>query len=230
MTELIFLRHGETEWNRELRFQGQVDVPLNATGREQARRAGQALAQQAGRINAVVSSDLPRALQTAEIAASFMRLPIQAERALREQAFGLADGMCVAELQGNFPEVWNQWLRFDANYALPGQSESAVMFSGRVLSGLTELVRQYPEQCVLVVTHGGVLDMVYRAASGQPLSGPRVCSIPNAAINRVSARVERDAIRLSMLEWANDAHLAGMPAQPTYDQTRLLNASNPSSR
>lgn len=228
MTELILLRHGETAWNRELRFQGQVDVPLNEVGCEQARRAGSALAA-IDSINAIVSSDLQRARQTAELVAHRLGLRVELDRALREQAFGQADGLSVPELQERHPEAWDRWLQFDATYAFPGTAESAIRFSDRILGALVGIANRYPVQRVLIVTHGGVLDMVYRTATKQPLSGPRQCSIPNAAINRVAFELRAGVISAEILEWANITHLDGMPAQPTYDQLRLLNSSSPNS-
>ena len=215
MTELILIRHGETDWNRELRFQGQIDVPLNAVGHEQARRLGLRLAGES--LYPIASSDLIRARQTAEAlmpAVTAQRLALDA--ALREQNFGVVDGMRVADIQAEHPQAWAQWTAFDADYAFAG-GESTRQFHARVLDALLALARQHAGQVVLVVTHGGVLDMVHRTAQALPLSGPRQCSIPNGALNRV--RIDGSALQI--LDWADVQHLADMPAQPVYDQGAL---------
>ncbi len=224
MTELILIRHGETDWNRELRFQGQIDVPLNATGHEQARRIGLRLAQED--VHTLVCSDLVRAQQTALPVAQHR--PIDKElqpvldAALREQSFGVIEGLQVADIKAQFPEEWAQWTQFDADYAFAG-GESVRQFHTRVLAAVRALARTYPQQTVAVVTHGGVLDMIYRSAKVLPLSGPRQSLIPNAGLNRV--RVEGDAI--DILEWADTEHLSDMPPQPVYDQRKQLKTSWP---
>lgn len=218
MTELILIRHGETDWNRELRFQGQIDVPLNAVGHEQARRLGVRLAGEAAHL--LVCSDLIRTQQTA--------LPISEQRlqpfareavlecALREQNFGLVDGMSVDDIKAQHPQDWAQWVRFESDYAFAG-GESTRQFHVRVMAAVRGLALAHTGQTLVVVTHGGVLDMIYRTARALPLSGPRQSDIPNAGLNRV--RIEGDAI--DILTWADTQHLAGMPAQPVYDQSRL---------
>lgn len=215
MTELILIRHGETDWNRELRFQGQLDVPLNAVGLEQARRVAERMAQEP--LQVLVSSDLQRALQTARaVAGRVQRLDPVLDVALREQHFGVVEGLRVPDIKVQFPRAWQQWIRFEADYAFEG-GESTRVFHGRVLAAVRALARRHAGQTLAVVTHGGVLDMVYRSALGLPLSGPRVSEIPNAGINRV--RLQGEAIEI--LDWADTRHLADLPPQPVYDQTQL---------
>lgn len=221
MTELILIRHGETDWNRELRFQGHIDVPLNAVGHEQARRLGARLAGEAAQ--RLVCSDLMRTRQTA-LPISQQRIQPFAgeqalERALREQDFGMVDGMRVEDIQSQHPEDWARWLEFSSDYAFTG-GESTRQFHARVLAAVRALALAHAGQTVVVVTHGGVLDMIYRTARALPLSGPRQSHIPNAGLNRV--RIEGEAIEI--LAWADTAHLAGLPAQPVYDQAALARA------
>lgn len=218
MTELILIRHGETDWNRELRFQGHVDVPLNTVGQEQARRLGVRLASEAAHL--LVCSDLTRTRQTALPISEhslhpFARSPML-EPTLREQNFGVVDGMRVDDIKAQHPDAWVQWTRFQADYAFAG-GESTRQFHARVMAAVRGLVRAHAGQTLVVVTHGGVLDMIYRTALALPLSGPRQSDIPNAGLNRV--RIEGDAIHI--LTWADTLHLADMPPQPTYNQTRL---------
>ena len=218
MTELILLRHGETEWNRELRFQGQVDVPLNATGHAQAQRLAQRLAGEP--IDHLVSSDLSRARQTADPFARQVQasrgIGLDVDAALREQAFGRIDGMRVEDIKRDHADVWAGWTQFQSDYVVPG-GESTRQFHTRVMAALWQLVASHPGRTLAVVTHGGVLDMVFRTARGLGLEGPRQSAIPNAGISRV--RMQDGVVEL--LQWADTAHLEGMPAQPVYDQQRL---------
>jgi len=206
MTELIVVRHGETDWNRQQRFQGQIDVPLNAAGLAQARRLAQRLADEA--FDVVVTSDLLRARITAEVAAAGHA--IVCEPLWREQAFGVLEGLDAPTIIERHPQLWTQWLLHDADYALPGGGESVRMFHTRVLSALQRVAQQHNGARVAVFTHGGVLDMLWRAARNAPLQGPRVCEIPNTGINRL--RWHDGA--LEIVQWADAGHLDGLPAQP----------------
>lgn len=122
MTELILIRHGETDWNRELRFQGQVDVLLNAVGHEQARRLAVRLAGEAAHL--LVCSDLTRTQQTAwpirqQSLQPFARNTLL-NNALREQNFGVVDGLRVDDIKAQHPEAWAQWIQFQLDYAFAG--------------------------------------------------------------------------------------------------------------
>jgi probable phosphoglycerate mutase len=216
-TELVLVRHGETEMNRELRFQGQVDVALNATGHVQARRLAARLAGE--KADAVYVSDLLRARQTAEPIAGELALDPVADSGLREQAFGRVDGMRVDDIKRDHPDAWEGWLRFEEDFAMP-EGESTRAFHGRVMQAIQRVVAAHPRQTVLVVTHGGVLDMIYRTARSLGLNGPRQSEIPNAGLNRVRVR----AGAIDILSWADTRHLADLPPQPVYDQRKLVPA------
>ncbi len=221
MTELILIRHGETDWNRELRFQGQLDVPLNATGLEQARRVAERLAGESPQL--LISSDLQRALQTARAVASrVQQLDPVLDAGLREQHFGVVEGLQVADIKAHHPQAWDQWIRFEADFAFDG-GESTRTFHARVLAAVRALAQRHAGQTLAVVTHGGVLDMVYRSALGLSLSGPRVSEIPNAGINRI--RLQGDLIEI--VSWADTRHLVDLPPQPVYDQTRVARERSP---
>jgi 2,3-bisphosphoglycerate-dependent phosphoglycerate mutase len=207
MTDLIFIRHGETDWNRQQRFQGQIDVPLNPTGHEQARRLAQALA--AERFDLLFSSDLQRARETAQPVQRAHAKPLLAQAALREQSFGVLEGMDVAGIKARHPQLWAHWLRHDADYALP-EGESTRQFHARVVSAVRELATAHGDKTLVLVTHGGVLDMLWRTVHGLPLHGARECAIPNTGINRLRWR----GGSLEIVRWADDRHLAGLPEQP----------------
>ena len=223
MTEFLLIRHGETDWNKELRFQGQIDVPLNAIGLEQAQRLQQRIAQSLPRwLEAqrapvqVVSSDLLRAQQTAEPLAQALGHTVQVWTGLREQCFGVFEGLQVAQIKAKYPEHWQRWLAFDADHAVP-EAESTRDFYDRVLQAFSELATRFQGQHVVVVTHGGVLDMLWRHAKAQSLHGPRLCEIPNAGVNQLRQGPQG----LEVLHWADTTHLHDMPPQPVYRQTNL---------
>lgn len=215
MTEMILVRHGETDWNRELRFQGHVDVALNEIGMEQARRLARRLAGET--THHLYVSDLLRAQQTADPVARALGLASVADAALREQCFGHVDGMRVDDIKAQHPQAWEGWLRFHEDFCMPG-GESTRQFHARVMDAVARMVAAHPEQTLVVVTHGGVLDMIYRTARSLGLSGPRQSDIPNAGLNRV--RVHAGGIEI--LSWADVQHLADLPPQPVYDQRKLL--------
>jgi probable phosphoglycerate mutase len=215
MTELVLVRHGETDMNRELRFQGHVNVALNATGREQARRVAERLACEPA--DAMYASDLLRAQQTAYPISGQLALRAVEDRGLREQSFGRVDGMRVDDIKRDHPDAWANWLRFDEHFAMP-EGESTRAFHGRVMEAIQRVVAAHPEQTVVIVTHGGVLDMVYRTARSLGLSGPRTSEIPNAGVNRIRVREGT----LEILAWADTRHLADLPPQPVYDQQKYV--------
>lgn len=205
-TELILVRHGETDWNLRKCFQGQIDVPLNERGLAQAGRLARQLHSEGLRFDAAVSSDLRRARQTAEPACQLLGLPLRHDAAWREQAFGVLEGQSVDALRSEHPELHAQWQRHDPDYALPGGAESRRQFSARILAAAAAVAQRHRGGRVLVLTHGGALDMLWRAAQDQPLHGPRACAIPNAGINRL--RWSPDGLRL--LSWAEDQHLQAL--------------------
>jgi probable phosphoglycerate mutase len=217
MTELIVIRHGETDWNRQHRFQGQIDVPLNAVGRAQAERLARRLTRES--FDVVVASDLQRAFATAQAAAGAR--PIETDPLWREQAFGVAEGLDATTIAQQHPELWAQWLRHDADYALPGGGESVRAFHDRVLRGLQRVARAHAGRRIAVFTHGGVLDMLWRAAQKLSLHGARACEIPNTGINRLRWR---DGA-LDILQWADATHLEGLPAQPDTTPLTLHSAA-----
>jgi 2,3-bisphosphoglycerate-dependent phosphoglycerate mutase len=208
VTHFVFIRHGETDWNRQQRFQGQIDVPLNEAGLLQAQRLGRRLAEEPADV--LVCSDLLRARQTAEPLAAAWGLEPLPMPALREQSFGVLEGLDVPTIKAQHPDLWERWLVHQADFALPG-GESIRAFHTRVLDGVRELAAAHPGRTVAVVTHGGVLDMLWRSANSHSLDGLRSCEIPNTGINRL-----RWADGLPIIDlWADAAHLEDLPEQPS---------------
>jgi probable phosphoglycerate mutase len=203
MTELLFIRHGETDWNRRQCFQGQLDVPLNGNGLEQARRLGARLA--ADPHDALFSSDLSRAQQTAAPVAQAWGLQPVLVPGLREQGFGEWEGLDFPAIQARYPELWPRWEEHHADFAVPG-GESMNEFHTRVVSAVHTLVLDAERaglRRVAVVTHGGVLDMLWRTAQGLPLKGLRTCPIPNTGLNWL--RWHSGALVVD--RWAEDEHV-----------------------
>lgn len=200
-TDLLIVRHGETDWNRARRFQGSIDIPLNDVGHQQAGRLAQRLANTT--IDAIYASDLQRCRQTIAPAAQALGLPVTAMPSLRERNYGLFEGLTITEIEERHPLVRADWSRHDPDYAIPGGESTRVLYA-RIVSTIQNIAAAHINQTLLVVTHGGVLDMIYRAAMSLPLDQPRQCAIPNAVLNRI--RVENGALHL--LDWADAAHLA----------------------
>jgi len=223
-TDLILIRHGETDWNRELRFQGHIDVPLNDMGHEQARRLGLRMAGE--HAQHLVASDLMRCQQTAAPTSLQLSLEVHTDAGLREQHFGEVEGMRADEIQAQHPRAWEDWLKFQEDHAMPN-GESPRQFHARIMAALAKIVKAHTGQTVLVFTHGGALDMVWRTVRGLGLNGPRQSLIPNAGFNRIRIADAAAPQAIEIVDWADTRHLADLPAQPTYDQKRYL-AGKPS--
>jgi probable phosphoglycerate mutase len=201
-TRLCLVRHGETAWNAERRIQGQLDVPLSSVGHAQARAVALGLAGED--FAAIYSSDLARALHTAEASAHLLELPIRKEAALRERHYGVLQTLTYAEFERRHPDAYARFLAREEDFILPGGGESLRAFAARVYRCLDAIVAAHAGSQVLVFTHGGVLDVLYRRAKGRPLAAPRDFEIPNAALNWLE--VERG--KWTLLAWAERAHLA----------------------
>ncbi len=202
-TELILIRHGETAWNLERRMQGQTDTPLSDRGRAQAEAVGQRLAHYP--FAALYSSDLARAWDTAAaIARANMRQhEIRREPALRERTFGILEGLTHDEMAQRYPEEHTRFNTRDPDYAVPG-GESPRQFFTRSLACLENITRAHAGECVVVVTHGLVLDTLHRAAHGMPLDARREAPLLNASLNTF----HHTAAGWREIDWGDVAHLA----------------------
>ena len=202
VTRVCFVRHGETDWNIERRMQGHIDLPLNAKGEEQAQALGRFFSGQ--QADALYSSDLLRARQTAQPIADALQRPMNVTAALREQHFGRCEGKVLAEIAALNPDDAQALLSRDPDYATPGGGESRRQHEARILGCIAGLVSVHPGQTLVVVTHGGVLDVIYRRVHGLPADAPRDYPIPNAGLNRVSISGDQWLIEC----WGETAHLA----------------------
>jgi len=199
-TRIVAIRHGETAWNVDTRIQGQLDIPLNDTGRWQAARLAQALAGEA--LHAVYSSDLARALETARAVAHAADLPLHTVEGLRERSFGIFQGKTYAEIESSWPAQAERWRQRDVAFA-PAGGESLLQVHARVAQTTLAIAARHPGEQIVLVAHGGVLDVLYRLATGQALSAPRTWSLGNTAINRLLWTPDG----LTLVGWSDIRHL-----------------------
>jgi probable phosphoglycerate mutase len=180
---LILIRHGETEWNREGRIQGyHGDSPLTATGRTQAQKLATRLA---GESTATLhSSDSERARQTAAPIAAALKTCITFDAALRERNYGEFEGWTYAELEREHPDAYGKFRSREPAYAPPG-GESGDQFRERILAALERIAAGAAGGRAAIVTHGGVLGVIYRHVNGASPDAKRDYSLHNASINRL---------------------------------------------
>ena len=199
-TRIIAVRHGETAWNVDTRIQGHLDIALNDTGRWQARQVARALADEP--LAAVYTSDLQRAHATAQAIAQASGAPLVAEPGLRERSFGELEGRTFAEIEAELPEQARRWRQRDPHFA-PTGGETRVQLRERIAATTHRLAAQHTEQLIVLVAHGGVLDMLYRLATGLDLQAPRTWLVTNASINRLLWTPQG----LTLVGWADTQHL-----------------------
>ena len=199
-TRIIAIRHGETAWNVDSRLQGHLDIPLNDVGLWQARQAALALADEP--IDAIYSSDLQRAWVTARAIAETTQAPLTAHQGLRERSFGVLQGHTFEELEAKEPEQAYRWRKRDPAFA-PEGGESLITLRERITATTHALAAQHMGGQIVLVAHGGVLDVLYRAATRQDIQAPRTWQLGNAAINRLLWTPDG----LSLVGWADTQHL-----------------------
>ena len=200
-TALIVVRHGETLWNREKRMQGTTDTPLSDVGQAQARALGKRLS---GRdFSALYASDLARARETASIIAEHTGRELVVDARLRERCFGIFEGLTALEIEQRFPDEHARFVSRDPDYEVPG-GECARRFAERCLGCLAEIAGRHPGEEIVVVTHGLVLDSLYRAAEGLGHGERRPVPLINASLNFFG----HGAGRWRLVLWGDVTHLA----------------------
>ncbi len=200
-TRILAIRHGETAWNVDTRIQGHLNIPLNATGHWQAERLGQALA--AENISAIYASDLSRAHETAMYVSRASGIPVVPDLGLRERGFGDFEGRTFAEIEIALPDQAERWRKRDPAFA-PSGGESLLQVQERVLSAVNRLAKAHPGELIVMVGHGGVMDVLYRAATRLDLQAARTWLLGNTAVNRLLWTPEG----LSLVGWSDTQHLA----------------------
>jgi broad specificity phosphatase PhoE len=185
VTTLLLVRHGETDWNRDGRWQGGSDTSLNDVGREQARALADRLD---GDIAAVYSSDLARARETADIVAAKLDLAVQIDPRLRERGFGSWEGLTMTEIEERFADAHRRWQAGEGAGA--DDAETFEEFFDRVSDFLADVLRLHPEEEVLVISHGGSIRVIHALAAGLDYVRDHrlIPGVPNCSVARYVAR------------------------------------------
>ena len=199
-TRIIAIRHGETAWNVDTRIQGQTDIGLNDRGHWQARQAAIALADEP--IAAIYTSDLSRAHDTARAIGQAHGLTPQPEPGLRERAFGVFEKRTWSEIESLWPEEAKRWRERVPDWA-PQQGESLLTLRERIQSLTHALAQRHVGEQIVLVAHGGVMDILYRLATQQALQAPRTWTLGNANINRLLWSPQG----LTLVGWGDARHL-----------------------
>ncbi|MDA8234804.1 MAG: alpha-ribazole phosphatase [Clostridia bacterium] len=203
MTRLFLVRHGETAWNSEMRYQGHSDIPLSEKGLAQARALSKKLA--AEDFDAFYASDLSRARETAEIIAQPHGKAVITKPALRETKFGAWEGLKHCEIQERFPEVLEKWVADPYSIKIP-DGESLQEVSDRVMAGLEEILKNHPDERVVIAAHGGTIRVILASILGMELNQYWRLRQDNTALNIVDYYGEKAIVAL-----VNDiSHLNGL--------------------
>lgn len=209
-TSILLIRHGETAWNRSGRVQGWRDSPLSDVGAAQAQALAARLA--GDRIDRLISSDLGRARETAAPIAGRLGISIELDPGLRERNYGIFEGQTYGEIERDDPVAYGFLARRDPAYAIP-QGESGEAFGIRVIGALERLATAHAGSHLAVVTHGGVLGVLYRHATQLASDAHRDYALANASVNLVRFGSGRWVIE----RWGDVAHLAKDTADDPID-------------
>lgn len=198
MTRVILVRHGQTQWNNELKYQGHSDIDLSETGIRQAELVGKRLADEP--IQAVYASDLGRALQTAHRIASLHGLTVNPLTALREFHFGEWEGLTHVQISQRWPEACAEFFRNPDEIRVPG-GETFGELKLRAQQAVESIVARHPDQTVAVVSHGGTIRTIICAALGIHLNRVWGIRLDNTAVNVIE--YDKESCMLTLL---NDIH------------------------
>lgn len=208
---MLIIRHGETEWNQAMRFQGHGDSPLTARGRAQAGAIGKRLKHVP--IDILISSDLGRARETADIIAQDTGHAVQLDSRLRERNYGVLEGLNINEILARHPDVYRQLITEDPDFEIPGGETHRVHYQ-RNIDILQEWSRKTPGTTAALVAHGGVLDNYFRYVAHIDLHHPR-CVLPaNASLNIIQYGHFYGSARWVIKTWGDIAHLEGLDPSP----------------
>jgi broad specificity phosphatase PhoE len=177
VTALVLIRHGETDWNVEARYQGQANPPLNEQGIAQAHQLADSLVDVG--IDVIYSSPLQRALQTAQLLARHLEIPLREEPRLMEINQGEWQGLLRSEIEERYPEHFRWWLTVPWSVTPPG-GESLEQVQARVDAALDDIVRRHPEECVGLVAHRIPIALIKMRYQGQDPDIVRTLDLPNA--------------------------------------------------
>ena len=203
MTEIILIRHGETEWNLCGRWQGHADSALSPRGIAQAKALAARMAKE--EVDQVYASDLERAQQTARLAGSEANWTFSLMPELRERDLGVLEGLTTDEMLVEHPEVYRSFREDGPEYQPPG-GESFKQFYERCSSAVEKLALLQSGKKIVAVTHGGVLGAIFRYVLRIPLDADRNFVLLNCSLNRI----QKDGGRWNLVSWGDFAHLQGM--------------------
>jgi probable phosphoglycerate mutase len=201
-TRILAIRHGETAWNVDTRLQGHLDIPLNDVGLRQAEHLASALAAREV-VDAIYASDLSRAHATAQAIAQAMGHTVSTHIGLRERHFGVFQGRTFDEVEAELPAHAWHWRKRTPDWSPPEGGESLLALRERIVRTVDELAARHAGQQIVMVAHGGVLDILYRAATRLSLQAPRTWELTNTAINRLLWTPQG----LSLVGWGDTSHL-----------------------
>jgi 2,3-bisphosphoglycerate-dependent phosphoglycerate mutase len=202
ITRFCLVRHGETDWNAARRLQGHTDIGLNARGIAQAEQMARALKKIDLQFDVLYTSDLQRAAKTAQAIEVLFNSCAISHAALRERHLGALQGLTTDEAPVREPELWKSHLSRNIKECLRN-GESIQQFADRIKTALEQIRMQHLGKTILLVSHGGALDMMYRIASNQPLDAEKVVTVPNASLNWIS----HDGLSWKVDGWADTSHL-----------------------
>ena len=204
-TRFCLVRHGETDWNASHRLQGHTDIKLNSHGLTQAKQLAQALKKINLQFDVLYTSDLQRAEQTANPIEILYEVTAIKHSALRDRHLGALQGLTTKEAPTLEPDLWRSHLSRSLHEELRG-GESILQFANRINLVLEEIRQKHSGKTILLVSHGGALDMMYRLSSGQGLDTEKLVQVPNASLNWIS----HDGSHWKVDSWADTRHLAGL--------------------
>ncbi len=209
ITRLTVIRHGETEWNTQNRFQGHLDSKLTALGIKQAEAIADELKGET--FDIIYSSDLERAKHTADVIAGRLNMTVHTEQDLREINLGVMQGLIKDEFILKYPEVITNF-HADPVYVIP-DGESKQLFFNRITGVLERITDRHKNHSILLVAHGGVLDIMIRYTFDIPLSAKRNFSLYNASINRFT--VNNGEWKLE--SWGETSHIRDIPLMDDFN-------------
>ncbi|MFJ3056028.1 histidine phosphatase family protein [Herbaspirillum sp. NPDC087042] len=204
MTDILLIRHGETDWNVDKRLQGHIDIPLNEAGQRQVRALGEALAGEG--IDAIFASDLQRAHATAQAVAEVAGLAVQTDAGLRERCYGAFEGLRHVDIEARYPEAYRVWKAREPDARYPAGeriAETMREFYERSVQAVERVLALGKYRKVAIVTHGGVLECLHHWASDSHFTQPRSFDIFNASVNRL----QWDGQRVRIRSWGEIGHL-----------------------
>ena len=203
LTHVVMVRHGETEWNRDGRVQGMQDSRLSERGLAQAEAVARVLAGES--VDLIYSSDLGRTRQTAAAIARATGIEVRLDARLRERCYGVLEARTWTEIEREHPQAFQRLNARDPHYA-PAGGESPIVFRERVVQVFDEIAQAHLGARIVVVSHGGVVGVMYRHVMEMSIEEKRRYALFNASINRfryVDARWHLDV-------WGDVSHLDGL--------------------